>query len=226
MFFCLFFFQAEDGIRDLVWSRGLGDVYGWRGMGGAGEQQQVRLACMEQARMAAPALPLPPMPAAASAPVPARMRLRRRLVSVYEAIQELARLVLGEDVEFEAVEEDYLPSLRGIQEKGVEQLMQLLDRYLENIPKRVKGLHDYLPIPELGQDCALLNLCRFAEEQANRCSTARKTERLCIVTALVALKWQQQFERNLNIHEAVPYPHLTLPTILRFVVSVFLRLVK
>ena len=27
MFFCVFFFQAEDGIRDLVRSRGLGDVY-------------------------------------------------------------------------------------------------------------------------------------------------------------------------------------------------------
>ena len=26
-FFCVFFFQAEDGIRDLVRSRGLGDVY-------------------------------------------------------------------------------------------------------------------------------------------------------------------------------------------------------
>ena len=25
--FCFFFFQAEDGIRDLVRSRGLGDVY-------------------------------------------------------------------------------------------------------------------------------------------------------------------------------------------------------
>ena len=25
--FCYFFFQAEDGIRDLVRSRGLGDVY-------------------------------------------------------------------------------------------------------------------------------------------------------------------------------------------------------
>ena len=25
--FCCFFFQAEDGIRDLVRSRGLGDVY-------------------------------------------------------------------------------------------------------------------------------------------------------------------------------------------------------
>ena len=25
--YCLFFFQAEDGIRDLVRSRGLGDVY-------------------------------------------------------------------------------------------------------------------------------------------------------------------------------------------------------
>ena len=27
MVLCLFFFQAEDGIRDLVRSRGLGDVY-------------------------------------------------------------------------------------------------------------------------------------------------------------------------------------------------------
>ena len=27
MFSCIFFFQAEDGIRDLVRSRGLGDVY-------------------------------------------------------------------------------------------------------------------------------------------------------------------------------------------------------
>ena len=27
MFCCCFFFQAEDGIRDLVRSRGLGDVY-------------------------------------------------------------------------------------------------------------------------------------------------------------------------------------------------------
>ena len=27
IFVCFFFFQAEDGIRDLVRSRGLGDVY-------------------------------------------------------------------------------------------------------------------------------------------------------------------------------------------------------
>ena len=27
VFLCVFFFQAEDGIRDLVRSRGLGDVY-------------------------------------------------------------------------------------------------------------------------------------------------------------------------------------------------------
>ena len=27
LFICFFFFQAEDGIRDLVRSRGLGDVY-------------------------------------------------------------------------------------------------------------------------------------------------------------------------------------------------------
>ena len=29
---CLFFFQAEDGIRDLVRSRGLGDVYKRQGL--------------------------------------------------------------------------------------------------------------------------------------------------------------------------------------------------
>ena len=27
MWLCLFFFQAEDGIRGPLWSRGLGDVY-------------------------------------------------------------------------------------------------------------------------------------------------------------------------------------------------------
>ena len=27
LYLCVFFFQAEDGIRDLVRSRGLGDVY-------------------------------------------------------------------------------------------------------------------------------------------------------------------------------------------------------
>ena len=32
---CVFFFQAEDGIRDLVRSRGLGDVYKRQGRGGA-----------------------------------------------------------------------------------------------------------------------------------------------------------------------------------------------
>ena len=32
---CFFFFQAEDGIRDLVRSRGLGDVYK-RQLGGSG----------------------------------------------------------------------------------------------------------------------------------------------------------------------------------------------
>ena len=31
-----FFFQAEDGIRDLVRSRGLGDVYKRQGLPGAG----------------------------------------------------------------------------------------------------------------------------------------------------------------------------------------------
>ena len=35
VFFFFFFFQAEDGIRDLVRSRGLGDVYKRQGEGGA-----------------------------------------------------------------------------------------------------------------------------------------------------------------------------------------------
>ena len=33
--FCAFFFQAEDGIRDLVRSRGLGDVYKRQAVTGA-----------------------------------------------------------------------------------------------------------------------------------------------------------------------------------------------
>ena len=33
---CFFFFQAEDGIRDLVRSRGLGDVYKRQVLGGIG----------------------------------------------------------------------------------------------------------------------------------------------------------------------------------------------
>ena len=33
MIACCFFFQAEDGIRDLVRSRGLGDVYKRQGQG-------------------------------------------------------------------------------------------------------------------------------------------------------------------------------------------------
>ena len=32
-FLCFFFFQAEDGIRDLVRSRGLGDVYKRQALG-------------------------------------------------------------------------------------------------------------------------------------------------------------------------------------------------
>ena len=34
---CFFFFQAEDGIRDLVRSRGLGDVYKRQGLCGLGD---------------------------------------------------------------------------------------------------------------------------------------------------------------------------------------------
>ena len=36
--FCIFFFQAEDGIRDLVRSRGLGDVYKRQAVGLLGPQ--------------------------------------------------------------------------------------------------------------------------------------------------------------------------------------------
>ena len=36
-FFCVVFFQGEDGIRDLVRSRGLGDVYKRQGQGGRHE---------------------------------------------------------------------------------------------------------------------------------------------------------------------------------------------
>ena len=35
---CFFFFQAEDGIRDLVRSRGLGDVYKRQGLGSREER--------------------------------------------------------------------------------------------------------------------------------------------------------------------------------------------
>ena len=45
---CCFFFQAEDGIRDLVRSRGLGDVYkrqvcAWESAHGAGVPPEVML---------------------------------------------------------------------------------------------------------------------------------------------------------------------------------------
>ncbi len=33
-----FFFQAEDGIRDSVGSRGLGDVYKWQDLGRVGKE--------------------------------------------------------------------------------------------------------------------------------------------------------------------------------------------
>ena len=45
---CLFFFQAEDGIRDLVRSRGLGDVYKRQALvqlNAIVEQQALLLAC-------------------------------------------------------------------------------------------------------------------------------------------------------------------------------------
>ena len=40
-FFVIFFFQAEDGIRDLVRSRGLGDVYKRQDLGKLGDRQKV-----------------------------------------------------------------------------------------------------------------------------------------------------------------------------------------
>ena len=45
MLLCLFFFQAEDGIRDLVRSRGLGDVYKRQAAMSAGHPRAAR-ACM------------------------------------------------------------------------------------------------------------------------------------------------------------------------------------
>ena len=44
----LFFFQAEDGIRDLVRSRGLGDVYKRQGQGHAGGDQGRQVGCPAQ----------------------------------------------------------------------------------------------------------------------------------------------------------------------------------
>ena len=40
VFVCFFFFQAEDGIRDLVRSRGLGDVYKRQGDNGMEEKEK------------------------------------------------------------------------------------------------------------------------------------------------------------------------------------------
>ena len=53
---CFFFFQAEDGIRDLVRSRGLGDVYKRQ----PSDRQQFRHRPFELVR-AAEAPPLPPL---------------------------------------------------------------------------------------------------------------------------------------------------------------------
>ena len=50
IFFFVFFFQAEDGIRDLVRSRGLGDVYKRQGHDLAGHLRQERefdFSCVE-----------------------------------------------------------------------------------------------------------------------------------------------------------------------------------
>ena len=43
--YCFFFFQAEDGIRDLVRSRGLGDVYKRQDFTGVGD-----IVCVEFAK--------------------------------------------------------------------------------------------------------------------------------------------------------------------------------
>ena len=53
---CVFFFQAEDGIRDLVRSRGLGDVYKRQGLADAvplPDSQRVVLEPGQQVRQAA-----------------------------------------------------------------------------------------------------------------------------------------------------------------------------
>ena len=46
---CCFFFQAEDGIRDLVRSRGLGDVY--KRQAGAGAGRRPAGLCQESLRL-------------------------------------------------------------------------------------------------------------------------------------------------------------------------------
>ena len=54
-----FFFQAEDGIRDLVRSRGLGDVYKRQGRGGAGRSgHQLHLQSADLARRPRGAAPV------------------------------------------------------------------------------------------------------------------------------------------------------------------------
>ena len=55
--FVFFFFQAEDGIRDLVRSRGLGDVYKRQGWLAARITEQRALAKPELGRLAKAGLP-------------------------------------------------------------------------------------------------------------------------------------------------------------------------
>ena len=60
-FYVFFFFQAEDGIRDLVRSRGLGDVYKrqlWYGAGSVAQQAQ--LLSLKSADTASPVLVMRP----------------------------------------------------------------------------------------------------------------------------------------------------------------------
>ena len=64
MFFCCFFFQAEDGIRDLVRSRGLGDVYKRQVMDQAPKQPvqdiQIRIPAQDAGAFTSRILPVKP----------------------------------------------------------------------------------------------------------------------------------------------------------------------
>ena len=61
-FCCFFFFQAEDGIRDLVRSRGLGDVYKRQRLAGAGAAPGAGAVARRRAAGHRPAHPGQPVP--------------------------------------------------------------------------------------------------------------------------------------------------------------------
>ena len=59
---CVFFLQAEDGIRDLVRSRGLGDVYKRQALPGQIERPLLRRATSDQQGIADTPRPYLPRP--------------------------------------------------------------------------------------------------------------------------------------------------------------------